>query len=392
MMLAETNTLVLIVILTLSLFSSALLLFWTWLNNRTEALPVYGAAAYVASGCGVALIGARAILPGALTIVGGNLGLIIGSCLLYGGLRVFNGGRFPTLFATTVPLVFLALLVLWPVVYVDAAVRFSLAALLVTMGYAMSVYETVRVRDGLRSRLPLALALALQGGMAFARIPLSFYADPPISSYSGAWFAGIVIEAVVFAQVVSYLVISLPKERVEHALHRAAHSDSLTGLQNRRAFYDCAQSVISHASRRRKSVAVVSFDLDHFKQLNDTYGHAAGDVALRCFAEVLAANLRSSDICARLGGEEFVALMCETSEADARQAAERVVAAFARLPIAVGAAQIRATVSAGTAGSEDGTATLEMLLAAADRALYAAKQSGRNRVVGLMDPSPALAV
>ena len=133
------------------------------------------------------------------------------------------------------------LLLLFPAVLTNPPLRFSLSALLVSTAYGMSVVEAVRVRDGLRSRLPLAMALGLQAAMAFARAPLAIFADPPIFTYTGTWFAAIVIEAVVFAQVVSYLVISLPKERAEQALQRAALSDSLTGLQNRRAFYDGAQ-------------------------------------------------------------------------------------------------------------------------------------------------------
>jgi diguanylate cyclase (GGDEF)-like protein len=317
--------------------------------------------------------------------------LVFGASLLYGGLCRFNGRPFPTGFVTALPLVFLVLL-LFPAVLTNPPLRFSLSALLVSTAYGMSVVEAVRVRDGLRSRLPLAMALGLQAAMAFARAPLAIFADPPIFTYTGTWFAAIVIEAVVFAQVVSYLVISLPKERAEQALQRAALSDSLTGLQNRRAFYDGAQHVVSLAARRRSAIALVSFDLDHFKQLNDTYGHAAGDAALQCFAAVLTSNLRESDICARLGGEEFVALMCDTSEADARIAAERVVAAFARQSISASGHSIRATVSAGTAGSDDGSSSLAALLAAADRALYAAKQSGRNRVASTGDGLRAMAV
>jgi diguanylate cyclase (GGDEF)-like protein len=378
-MLAETNTVVLLVILAISLFSGALLLFWTWWTNRLEMLPLVGSAAYVVSGLGVGLIGARQFIPDFVSIIGGNLGLIGGASLLYGGLCRFNGRPFPTQLVVGMPLLFLALVTV-PTIYSFAPLRFSVSALLVTATYGLGVFEVLRVRDGLRSRLPLALALGLQGIMALARAPLSIFAEPPIFTYSGPWFAAIVIEAVVFAQVVSYLVISLPKERVEQELQRAALSDSLTGLQNRRAFYDCAAHVFSLASRRHHPIALLSFDLDHFKQLNDTYGHAAGDEALKCFAQVLASQLRASDICARLGGEEFVALLCETPVEDARVAAERIIATFATSPIEVTGRTIHATVSAGVAGCADGSSTLERLLAAADEALYAAKQGGRNRV------------
>jgi diguanylate cyclase (GGDEF)-like protein len=364
--------------LAMSMAAGAMLLFWTWLANRAERLALYGAAAFIISGVGVVLIGLRSLLPLALSVVAGNVCAVAGSFLLFVGLRLFNGGRVPWLIVFGLPAFYLATMAA-PSIYANAPLRFSLASTLVAVGYMLAAIEVLRCRDGLRSRLALGLALLLQSAFTMARVPMAMFADPPLFTLDGFWVAAITVESTIFVQVISYLVISLPKERVEQALQRAALTDSLTGLPNRRAFHEFATQALSLAARRQRSVSLISFDLDRFKLLNDTYGHAAGDAALTKFAEVLAGTLRESDICGRIGGEEFAAILLETGEADACTAAERVVTGFASQTIEVDGRILNASVSAGVACCADGSSPLEDLLAQADRALYSAKQAGRNR-------------
>jgi len=173
----------------------------------------------------------------------------------------------------------------------------------------------------------------------------------------------------------------LAKEESDRDLKRAATRDSLTDLWNRRAFRDLAQSAISLCARKKESIAFATMDLDHFKEINDRYGHEAGDEILRLFARTASSALRPYDILARFGGEEFALLLPGITLESALAVTERVRSALesARLPLDSG--EIGITVSIGLVvrpASESGT--LDELYRAADAALYRAKEAGRNRV------------
>ena len=160
-----------------------------------------------------------------------------------------------------------------------------------------------------------------------------------------------------------------------------ASTDPLTLLANRRGFESFAAIVLAQAARSGEGVALVCFDIDRFKGVNDTHGHDAGDRVLQALAESLRAGSRSADVAARLGGDEFVLLLPKTAAAEANEVAERVRAAFASHPVMLAnGREIRPTVSAGLAVSTDGKATLAALLAQADEALYEAKSAGRDQV------------
>jgi diguanylate cyclase (GGDEF)-like protein len=161
-------------------------------------------------------------------------------------------------------------------------------------------------------------------------------------------------------------------------LKDAASTDELTGLLNRRGFLNAAQQMIARQAQKREPVSALMFDLDHFKSINDRFGHGIGDAALRVFANTIAATMRASDIIGRFGGEEFVALLPGTLS-DAKVVAERVRKAFAAAGATVAGHDLNATVSIGAAAAGAGT-DIVALLAAADAALYRAKAQGRNRV------------
>jgi diguanylate cyclase (GGDEF)-like protein len=174
--------------------------------------------------------------------------------------------------------------------------------------------------------------------------------------------------------------ISLIKDR-EHQRQLAVR-DGLTGLYNRRAFNELFASAIANEDRREGGrLGLVILDIDHFKRLNDTYGHPAGDAALRSLARLLAHHLRRGDQAARYGGEEFVVILPGTDHARSMQAAERLRDALEKHRFVHDGSRIPLTASLGVAVWPDDAREPDALLAAADRGLYAAKQGGRNRVV-----------
>jgi diguanylate cyclase (GGDEF)-like protein len=167
--------------------------------------------------------------------------------------------------------------------------------------------------------------------------------------------------------------------------------DGLTGLYNRREFNKLLQKTLANADRQGGGFALLLFDIDHFKKLNDTYGHPAGDAAIRNTAQVLERHQRQGDHAARYGGEEFAVILPGAEEKGAMQLAERVREAIASSRVVFEGARLNVTVSLGVAVWPADGKDHEGLLAAADRALYAAKQAGRDRVVAASTlPAPDL--
>ncbi|KAB7623412.1 diguanylate cyclase [Alkalilimnicola sp. S0819] len=175
------------------------------------------------------------------------------------------------------------------------------------------------------------------------------------------------------------------------ALQAAANTDPLTGLSNRRALVELAAAQLANAHRHQHPLSLMMIDYDHFKRVNDSHGHAAGDAVLRELAQLMRATCRSGDLPGRLGGEEFVAVLPHASAEGALVLAERLREAVERKTVVHNGAEIRATVSIGVATLQPGM-DFEDLLALADEALYRAKAGGRNRVVhGAAAPEPPAA-
>ena len=183
-------------------------------------------------------------------------------------------------------------------------------------------------------------------------------------------------------QVLVYWDVS-EERKIEAELRHNADTDELTGLRNRRRFFSDAAKVLEKMSATGQPVSALMIDLDLFKTINDRYGHAGGDTVLREVADKCRRALREQDVLARLGGEEFVALLPGCGESDAVQIAEHLRHLIDASPIEMDEGRLRVTVSIGLAASNGPAHNIDDLLAAADRGLYAAKQSGRNRVNGV---------
>ena len=180
-------------------------------------------------------------------------------------------------------------------------------------------------------------------------------------------------------------VIHLHRQR--NVMHQLMLTDELTGLYNRRHLVNIASAALTQAQRDRAPLSLLLLDLDHFKQINDTYGHPTGDEVLRQISKQLRQLSRPSDTLARIGGEEFCLLMPNTATHDALQVADRLRREVEVNTLSGIEQQANPTISIGVTTCQVGSLTFEQLYSFADKALYQAKALGRNRVEKLLPPT-----
>ena len=198
--------------------------------------------------------------------------------------------------------------------------------------------------------------------------------------YGSVWLTVLSFEALLFTISIAFILLAMAKERTELRHRTAAMVDPLTGIANRRSFMqDAAQLAKRHIANPRPT-AVLLIDLDHFKSINDRFGHALGDRTLEIFALAARHSVRSTDLLGRLGGEEFAAVLADTTREKAAAVAERIRSSFAHAALEVDNHPVGATVSIGVVHCQDAVLDVHELLAQADQALYCAKENGRNRV------------
>ncbi|OIO54263.1 MAG: hypothetical protein AUJ55_12075 [Proteobacteria bacterium CG1_02_64_396] len=199
------------------------------------------------------------------------------------------------------------------------------------------------------------------------------------------WQLGLSLAAVIpltLAPPHTYLTYTVihQLDQTQKTLQQLATIDDLTGCLNRRNFLEQAQTVLTQARRHRFPVALLMIDIDRFKQINDDFGHEAGDVALSALGRLLADVKRESDLIGRIGGEEFAMLLPHTDQEGGRVAGERIRRALRHLSLPIDHGSVVVTVSIGIAGSQGGQADLGRLLRDADQAMYRAKNEGRDRI------------
>ena len=182
------------------------------------------------------------------------------------------------------------------------------------------------------------------------------------------------------AATIGAIIYEVSRSAAELRLLRFANTDYLTGLSNRRHFANGFQLEREQAKRTEAPLSLLLIDIDHFKQINDSYGHEAGDLALQHMARMLRANLRADDTVGRLGGEEFAVLLPDTSLAVAQERAEQLRRSIESTPFKSARGEISFTVSIGIAQMTCAQAEYQTLYTVADRNLYKAKAAGRNRV------------
>ena len=192
-----------------------------------------------------------------------------------------------------------------------------------------------------------------------------------------------ILEAKIFKaeQYINESLAVIETKRLMSSLRDSALVDALTGLHNRRYLQEYTEKIVSGVLRRGKAIGLIMCDLDYFKQVNDTYGHAAGDTVLKETANVIRHSVRESDIVIRFGGEEFLVVLLDISSGESMQIAEKIRLNIDQLKIKLPDGAIQKTISLGVSEFPADTGTLWSCIKYADVALYRAKNEGRNRCV-----------
>lgn len=232
-----------------------------------------------------------------------------------------------------------------------------------------------RVRARVTDKPPYLILLTARGGQSDIITGLETGADDYLAK---PFDVGVLLARVKVGRRVIEMQDALIKSR-EALVHQANH-DSLTGLLNRRAILNHLQRELARAGRHADPLAVAMCDVDHFKQINDTYGHQTGDDVLSGLSKILTSSLREYDFVGRLGGEEFLLITPLKKEADCIFLFERLCRKIANSKISTKSGDLSITISIGVARATE-SSTVDSILETADRALYRAKNEGRNRVV-----------
>jgi diguanylate cyclase (GGDEF)-like protein len=371
----DTSTLYFIATMIAAMLGVMLLVFGR--NENIPALKWWGSA-YLLGAASVALWTlASHALGGVLSLALNAVGFV--ACgMVWNASRVFHGRNpiWPGLVLGAMAWI-AAVMTLPPAASV---MRMTIGAGIVAVYAALTATELwTERRRSLQRGWPAMLVPVMHGFVLMLPILLGNLLQPHDEKFaSSIWVTGFSVELVLYAVGTVFVIFMLVSERAVSAHKNAASTDPLTGMFNRRGFSEISSRLIEREAKAGRPVTALIFDIDHFKSINDRFGHPAGDEVLKLFATVVINTLRISDLSGRIGGEEFAALLpCPLEEGVV--AAERVREAFANSGIVVEDGPVDTTVSIGVAGGPAGT-ELEVLLAAADTALYQAKRSGRNRV------------
>ena len=353
-----------------------------WIGGMLLQIPVF------------LMFGLNGALPGAAAIVLANALFALAYAEMARAVRVFAGGDARN---TRTELILIAALIAIPIVFgfVVPSPRWRLglgAPLLafLSLGVARAVLArggTLRAADYLTGGLFIACAIPM---LARACIELSGLGESLETARTIArnlfFLTG---SGLPMIGTIGFLLMC--NDRINEELSRLAMLDPLTGVFNRRTFETHAQNAIEHAQRNGLALSLLAVDIDHFKRVNDEFGHEGGDLALQRVVELLQQNLSEAEILSRIGGEEFAVLIPGADETAASTTAERLRRHLECSTVNVDGRELTLHISAGVATLASGMDNLSALLRAADRALYAAKRAGRNRIATSSAVSEAVA-
>lgn len=258
----------------------------------------------------------------------------------------------------------------------STVLRYFVTSSMILLTYLLILLALWRSREHAVARNVFAVLALMMSGVFILRVVTIAGGDRQV----GLWVATdlqLLVNLVfaLFVPMTGMSLVLMVNERVQARLQQLATRDALTGVLNRRAILLAAEAELERSRRYGSAMGLVQVDLDHFKRVNDTYGHQAGDRVLIDFTKRVTALLRTSDAFGRMGGEEFILLLPQTALEEAMQVAERIRASLEAADI-----QPAYTASFGVATAVGGAPAIEGLIANADEALYRAKANGRNRV------------
>jgi diguanylate cyclase (GGDEF)-like protein len=378
----DVNTLFLVTIYVEAILG--LLLLFAWVQNTAITAVAWWGFAHLLRAGSVMLFGLYGTVSDLISIDLANAVLFMAFALTWTGARVFDDRR-------PQPVLLFGGAALWLAVchipgFGDAFdMRVLLSSGIITAYTWATAYEFWRGRsEPLVSRWPAIFMLFAHGALYSLRTP--FGAMLPFlpannQMFESVWLSVLSFEGLLFTIAIAFILLAMAKERTEHRHKTAALVDPLTGIANRRAFLQDAEAQLKRQANDPRATAVMLLDLDNFKSINDRFGHAIGDRVLEIFAEVTSGCIRHVDLFGRVGGEEFAALLRDTTRERALAVADQIRACFAEATRVVEGQPVVATVSIGIVISHDAAALdLATLLEQADNALYRAKDNGRNRV------------
>lgn len=373
-------------LLVVSIFVTAilgLLLIFAWIQDRSiQALGWWGAA-YLLGGLSAGMLSLQQFLSSAISVDLASAMLFVACGMSWNGARCFDGKDIR-------PFAMLAGAVIWlfacqiPGFSESSPGRIVVSSLIISNYTLFTAFELWSGRgERLNSRVPAVIVITLHGVVFPSQIPLTMVlpTDRLASTLSNGWIATLALESLLYSIAAAFILLEMAKERTERIHKTAASIDPLTGVFNRRAVTEAAKQILAREVRPSKPMAVLMFDIDKFKSINDRFGHPVGDKVIRLLAQTAKKTLRQTDVFGRLGGEEFAAFLGNTDGKGAIVVADRVRLAFIEASAFVDGIEIAGTVSIGITTTTDYQSDLEALLAKADEALYVAKRAGRNRVV-----------
>ena len=358
------------------------LLFFSWLQDRRiDALAWWSATCTIAAGASLLFLlgGTEMHSPGRVLA---NAFFALGYSVSYAAARRFNDRSVSWVAVAAGPLLWLIAVWGFEITFVERVVMMSLMA----AGYGLvTAHELWNGPDRLVSQRAAAVVTALNALYFLSRIVMGPGVSPSFSwtanfgaTFDQAWVSMVGLVILLYVMMFGFLIMSMAKEKTDLEHRRAALIDPLTGVANRRGFLAAATRRLDDCARRDEQVAVLLFDLDLFKTINDRFGHQSGDEILMDFCAAAGAALPPDSLFGRLGGEEFAAMVSGEPALSALDLAERIRAGFAQGNRLAGR-DSPPTVSVGVANG-GGRTLMETLLAGADGALYRAKAAGRDRV------------
>jgi diguanylate cyclase (GGDEF)-like protein len=363
-----------------SILGIALML--SWYRENSSQLTGWWGLAQIVMAVGI-LLASLGSARNALVLVSlGQSAIVLSGAIMWMAARQFEGQPFRPAWVLAWPIAFLTISFSGLLDVFDERLILACATLAI-LRYITAIEFARNDEELLPSRAPTVAVLLIVGTGYLAWLPLTLVLPLRDASniFMSSWFPAVVLFALLGRICLSFVVLSLVKERAELKQRRDALTDPLTGLPNRRALFDAAEALAGHSKYLKGDpISVLVCDLDHFKRVNDTFGHRLGDRVLQVFASAMTEKLETGSIVGRLGGEEFAAILPGADLQKAAETAEAIRSAFASAAEVIDGAQVLGTVSIGAATHHDIDCDLIALFHRADGALYAAKHNGRNRV------------